>query len=164
MTACRIGEEREEVDRWLARMGEQAGFHLQLDSEGVCAIGHSSGVDGAIELAEARREVFLRVPLMPWPPARPEVLAAQCLQAHFLGIDTGGGSFAIDPAGPELVLWMSRPLDGLGAQAFATWVVQFLEAAGRWREVLLALDTQAGGAAEAREFDAPIPAAPLRAA
>ncbi len=142
MTACRIGEERDEVGRWLRHMGERIGFPLVLDAEGVCAVGHSNGLECAIEVAEARREVFLRVPLMPWPPARPEALAAQCLQAHFLGIDTAGGSFAVDPAGGELVLWASRSLEALDAQAFGSWVADFLEVAGRWRHELWALDAQ----------------------
>jgi len=140
VTAWTIDEQHAQVNRWLRRLGELAGFAPELDAEGLCAIGHRSGLECAIEVFGPHGEVVVRVPLMPWPPARPEAVASQCLQAHFLGIDTVGASFAIDPAGAELVLWKSAPLDSLDAERFPAWLDELFEAALRWRDALWQLD------------------------
>lgn len=124
------------VNAWLASMGRRAGLSLQLDDEGLCAIGHTSQLDCAIEVPDGAGTVFLRAPLMPWRDGEYPQLAAWCLSEHFLGLATGGASFAIDRAEGELVLWLSRPLAALDESSFAALVLGFLDNAAECRERL----------------------------
>jgi len=80
--------------------------------------------------------VYLRVPLMPWREGEHPQLAAWCLSEHFLGLATGGASFAIDRDEGELVLWLSRPLAALDEQSFAAMVAGFLDQAAACQERL----------------------------
>lgn len=136
MTAMSLSESHQLVDEWLRQIGAQAGFPLRLDAEGVGAVGHRSGLDCAIEVDAVRRMVFLTVPLMPWPMEAPDRVAARCLQGHFLGVDTAGGSFAIDDQTRELVLWKSLPLERFDAQTFGEALASFLDVAQAWRDDL----------------------------
>lgn len=124
------------VNAWLAALGRRAGLALKLDADGVCAIGHASQLDCALEVPDGAGTVYLRVPLMPWRDGEHPHLAAWCLSEHFLGLATGGASFAIDRDEGELVLWLSRPLAALDEQAFAALVVGFLDQAATCRERL----------------------------
>ncbi len=128
------------VNEWLAALGRATGLRLRLDEEGVCGIGHASGVDCAIEVPEGGDSLYLRAPLMPWPGRHPLRMAERCLEAQFLGLATQGASFAIDPRDSELVLWQCVPLAVLDGDALARRVTGFLELAARWREDLLAAD------------------------
>ena len=145
MTAAPLGESHLLVDGWLRQIGAQAGFPLQLDAQGVGAVGHLSGLDCGIEVDEARRLVFLTVPLMPWPSQPPAVLAHRCLQAHFLGLDTAGGSFAVDDQTRELVLWKSLPLERFDAPSFGEELASFLDAAQGWRDDLMSPQASLSG-------------------
>ena len=128
------------VNEWLAALGARAGLALKLDEEGVCGVGHVSGMDCAIEVPDGGRSLYLRSPLASWPPRQPQRIAECCLQAQFLGLETDGASFAIDPRDGELVLWQCVPLAALDQDAMASLVVGFIEAAARWRESLLEAD------------------------
>jgi len=136
MTAASLGESHQLVAEWLRQIGAQTGFPLQLDAQGVGAVGHLSGLDCGIEVDEARRQVFLTIPLMPWPVEPPAVLAQRCLQAHFLGLDTAGGSFAVDDQTRELVLWKALPLERFEAHSFGEELASFLDVAQAWRDDL----------------------------
>lgn len=128
------------VNHWLVALGARTGLALGLDEEGVCGVGHASGMDCAIEVPDGGSSVYLRAPLMAWPPRQAPLVAQYCLEAQFLGLETQGASFAIDPRDGELVLWRSVPVAVLDAEALATLVVGFIEAAARWREGLLRID------------------------
>jgi len=142
------------VNTWLAALGARAGLALRLDEEGVCGVGHVSGMDCAIEVPDGGSSVYLRAPLMAWPPRQARRIAEHCLEAQFLGLETDGASFAIDPRDSELVLWKSVPVATLDEAALASLVVGFIEAAARWRESLRRADgTQWDG----------VPASPLMA-
>ncbi len=142
------------VNQWLVALGGAAGLSLRLDPEGVCGVGHASGMDCAIEVPEGGASVYLRAPLLAWPTRHPLRTAERCLEAQFLGLDTDGASFAIDPRDGELVLWKCVPVAALDAGAMARLVTGFLESAARWREDLLAADASA---------PAGLPAIPLMA-
>lgn len=144
------------VNAWLGSLGRRAGLALTLDAEGVCAIGHASQLDCAIEVPDGAGTVYLRVPLMPWREGREHPqLAAWCLSEHFLGLATGGASFAIDRAEGELVLWLARPLAALDEQAFAAMVVGFLDNAAACRERLEAACREPGAARASHGLDTP---------
>lgn len=128
------------VNQWLAALGARAGLALRLDEEGVCGVGHVSGLDCAIEVPDGSDSVYLRTALMPWPPRQPQRIAEHCLEAQFMGLGTDGASFAIDPRDGELVLWKSVCVAVLDEAALEHLVVSFVDAAARWREDLLAID------------------------
>lgn len=135
------------VNEWLAALGAKAGLALRLDEEGVCGVGHVSGMDCAIEVPDGGSSVYLRAPLASWPPRHALRIAEYCLETQFLGLETDGASFAIDPRDGELVLWKCVPLAVLNEETLASLVVGFIEAAAGWRESLLRTDgSQADGA------------------
>lgn len=135
------GEDQALVDGWLRALGARAGLPLQLDAEGVCAIGHSSGLDCAIEVPEGAGTAYLRAPLLPWPPeSAAGALGEYCLSAHFLGLGTAGACFAINPRSRELVIWKALGLSLFDATSFADALLQFLDLAAQWRDELQAFD------------------------
>lgn len=133
------------VDEWLAALGARAGLALRLDEEGVCGVGHVSGMDCAIEVPDAGGSVYLRAPLLAWPARQALRIAGRCLEAQFMGLGMDGASFAIDPVDGELVLWQAVRVSDLDEDALARLVVGFIEAAARWREDLLHLDAMPQG-------------------
>ena len=74
---------------------------------------------------------------------------------HFLGLKTGGASFAIDTEERELVMWMSRRLAALDSTSFATMLAEFLEYAAWWKDRL-----QSGDDSNSPPSDAFLPPAP----
>jgi len=146
------------VNSWLGDLAHQIDTPLMLNEYNVCAIGHVSGIDCIIEAPATHGLVLLRAALLPWP--RPEAQAAErFLELHFLGLKTGGASFAIDAEERELVLWMSRRLAALDSNSFSSMVAEFLEQAAWWKNTLLADDDP-----NARSTGSTFPAAPGSAA
>ncbi|MBL0420132.1 type III secretion system chaperone [Ramlibacter sp. AW1] len=130
-------EEQARVNAWLRSLGAKTGLTLQLDDSGLCAVGHDCGLDCAIEVPDGHGMVYLRVPVLPWPSGgQPHVLAEHCLEASFLGMQTGGACFAVDRQDAELVLWTSRPLTALDENSFLAWVLALLETAAEWKQKL----------------------------
>ncbi len=123
------------VNHWLRALSAKTGLQLHLNEQGVCAIGHTSGLDCAIEVPEGRCRVYLNIPLMPWVGS-PAALAEHCLGENFMGINTDGASFAIDRHEGQLVIWITRRLDTLDEASFGTLIVDFFETASRSRQAL----------------------------
>lgn len=130
-------EEHARVNLWLRALGARTGLALQLGPDGVCAVGHSSGLDCAIEVPDGQNTLFLRIPLMAWPSGEhPHLLAERCLQENFIGVGAGAACFAIDRAEAELLLWLARPLDTLDETALGLLIVEFFATAVHWKQEL----------------------------
>lgn len=125
--------DRQLVAGWLAVLRGGAAEGLRLRDEGVCAVGHVSGLDCAVE-APGDGSVYLRTPLMPWRAGADGDLAERCLALHFLGLQTDGACFAIDRDEAALVLWTAWPLSTLDGPAFIGRMAAFMETAARWRD------------------------------
>lgn len=149
------------VNDWLEYLGGQTRLVLCLDDEGVCAIGHQSGLDCVVE-APGDGSVYLRVGILPWEPEAHPDLAERCLVAQFMGRDTHGASFGVDPVDGQLVLWQERPLISLDEKSFCQLVVQILECAAHWRSGLPAAEEDAERAASI-DADRPADFSMLRA-
>ena len=128
-------EDRALVNHWLHYLGQQSRVHLHLDHDGICTIGHASGLDCAVEVP-GNGSVYLRVAMFPWEPEDNPDLAERCLLASFIGIETGGAAFGVDPMDAELVLWQERPLSCLDDAGFARMVTRLLDNAVRLRRDL----------------------------
>lgn len=152
-------DERTLVNGWLRGLGLQAHLSLRLDEQGLCGIGHTSGIDCVVEVPDQAGRLYLWSPLMPWPCLHPQLIAERCLGAHFLGVQTGGASFALDPSGTELMLWQMHPLAVLDEGRFASAVIEFIEQAAQWRDNLQRLDLRP----PAFPFPPPLPDAPFEA-
>lgn len=131
-------DEHDVVNNWLRILGARVQVSLQLDQDGLCAIGHLSGIDCALEVPEGCGKVFLRAPLLSLDQCG-EATLRFCLAQHLLGINTAGAVFAIDQKEDAIVLWQTRDLAGLDLESFAMMVVEFFEAADHWRYELDAL-------------------------
>ncbi len=143
-------EARARVDAWLDRLGRRSGLHLQLNEDGVCAIGHASGLDLVVQVPPAQGLVLLGVALLELEALRHAGLARECLARQAAALVAGGGSlggcvFALDPQTDELLLLRALPVDALDADRFQALVVDTLDTAERW-------------AREFRQFDAAAPA------
>lgn len=131
---------RSRVNGWLETLGAATGLALALDEQGVCAVGHASGIDCALEVPADGDTIYLRAPLCHWSPQNPARVAEFCLEAHFLGLETDGASFSIDPYDRELTLWKSLPIATLDGDALAARIVRFLETAAHWRDAVCQAD------------------------
>lgn len=136
MTSSQDNPDRVLVNHWLQGIGAKTGLALALDDHGVCAVGHASGIDCALEIPDGEARVYMRAPLMPWRMGEHPLVAEACLAEHFMGMRTSGASFAIDTEEGELVLWKSWALVALDEDRFGQLVVGFLETAAAWRAEL----------------------------
>jgi len=136
------GNDRALVNQWLEDLGRLSRVDLHLDADGVCTIGHESGLDCAVEVP-GNGSVYLRVALLPWEPEDNPDMAERCLLGSFMGISTGGAAFGVDPMDAELILWQERPLVCLDEVSFANMVAQILDNSVRWRRDLEAAEEEA---------------------
>ncbi|HSW16231.1 MAG TPA: CesT family type III secretion system chaperone [Ramlibacter sp.] len=153
MTESGITEDHVLVNHWLRGLNAKTGLHLRLNDQGVCAVGHASGLDCAIEVPDGRGVAYLRIPLMPWAGS-PSTLAEYCLTEHFMGINTEGAAFAIDREERELVLWTARRLSSMDEQRLGRLLVELFDTAVRWKvqlEEFCRGQTADTGAHDARE-------------
>jgi hypothetical protein len=128
MTTSETNEAHVRVNAWLRGLGGRTGLHLNLSDEGVCAVGHASGLDCAIEVPPGGGQLYLRVPLMPWA-GQPLELAAHCLQRNLLGVGGEAASLALDTVSGELLLWIMRPLDVLDEDILGRLVLELFACA-----------------------------------
>jgi hypothetical protein len=136
------GDDRAVVNQWLQYLSRRTGIPLALNDDGICAVGHESGLDCVVE-APGDGSVYLRVGILPWEPEADPDLAERCLIGQFMGRDTHGASFGVDPIDGELVLWQERPLVALDETSFSLLVVQILDTAVQWRSGLPAAQEKA---------------------
>ena len=129
------GDDRALLNLWLTHLSRASHAHLQLDDDGICTIGHESGLDCAVELP-GNGSVYLRVAMFPWEPETNPDLAERCLLASFMGIETGGAAFGVDPIDVELVLWQERSVGSLDEAGFSRLVTQLFDNAVRLRKEL----------------------------
>jgi hypothetical protein len=142
MTSAHHGEDAAVVNHWLEHLGRETRLALRLDDEGVCAIGHESGLDCVVE-APGNGSVYLRVGILQWEPEAHPGRAERCMIAQFMGRDTHGASFGVDPVDGQLVLWQERPLISLDEVSFCRLVVHILQNAVHWRSAIPAADEHA---------------------
>lgn len=142
------------VNHWLQELSRRTGVGLRLDDEGVCTIGHESGLDCVVEVP-GNGSVYLRVALLPWEPEENPHMAERCLLASFMGVNTGGAAFGVDPVDAELILWQERPLVSLNDASFYHLVTQILDNGVLWRLNLTAAQ-QAAALESADEHRAPL--------
>ncbi len=128
MSAHEPCEEHVLVNGWLRELGLRTGLSLRLGADGVCGIGHASGLDCAVEVPAGSGRMVLRIALMAVPQGCPE-LWEHCMAENFLGLGPDCATLAIDPAERDLVLWSVRGLEALDAGRFADWVVSMFETA-----------------------------------
>ncbi len=146
MASADHGSDTAVVNLWLDYLSRQTHLYLRLDGEGVCTIGHRSGLDCVVEVP-GDGSVYLRVGILPWEPEAYPGLAERCLLAQFMGRETHGASFGVDPVDAELVLWQERTLNSLDEKMFCDLVVQIFESAVHWRSAIPAAEEYAGQAA-----------------
>ena len=106
---------------------------MALSDEGVCTLGYGKGLDCVIEVPASYPVIYLRSPLMQLPPNDREALFKKLLTLNFLGIETGGASFAIDEEESTVVLWLSRRISDLDQTGFETLLGNFLAVAEQWK-------------------------------
>lgn len=138
MNESAISDDRKRVNAWLHQSAIRSHLEIELNDEGLCAIGHASGIDCALELPEGSGKLYLRAPLLSLQQASATRLR-NCLAEHLLGVRTGGAIFAIDEQEDCLLLWQDASIAQLDAQSFAQWLVDFLRTASFWQEQFLAL-------------------------
>lgn len=140
-------DDRSIVDSWLRSLGRILGWPLSLNVQGVCTIGHASGIECAVEVPDEGGCVVLRAPLMAWYPERHLELAVHCLKLQYLGLRTQGAVFGIDEEDSELSLWQVVPVAALDEAGFQGLVARFLDQAEYWQEALEVFCQEAPGEA-----------------
>jgi len=120
------------VDAWLRQPDIARNVDLCLDEDGVCVIGHASGIDCVVEVPLDQPTLYLSAPLLPLAALDDGLLRA-CMSAHLLGRATGGATFAIDLDDDQLVLWRANPIAALDGPGFVAGLVEFFTLASQWR-------------------------------
>ena len=92
---------------------------------------------------------------MPDPENR-DALIKSAMEANYFHRGTGGATFALNPETGALTLFESKPLKGLGEEAFYAFIERFVNALAVWNGIAV----QAKGDSEAPAPEAAEPAAP----
>jgi hypothetical protein len=135
MSTSEANEPQVRVNAWLRGLGARTGLDLHLSLDGVCAIGHISGLECVIEVPPDGGQVWLRLPILQWAGQSPE-LAVHCLQQNLLGIGAEAASLALDTTAGELLLWLVRPLDALDEDRLGLLILDLFACAQECREGL----------------------------
>ena len=97
---------------------------------------------------DAGERVFLFGDILAPDPEKREALLKSAMEANYFHRGTGGATFALNPETGALTLFESKSLEGLGEEAFYSFVERFVNALATWNGI-------AGQAQEADAAPAP---------
>jgi len=110
---------------------------LQLDEAGLCGLSYADDLELVLECPENSPLLYLYAPLAPLPDQGVKALFRQVLKANFLGLETGGASFAIHDRYNSVMLCHREAIDRLEDDyALETLLSNFIAMAGQWKKTL----------------------------
>ena len=92
---------------------------------------------------DAGENVFLFGDIKMPDPGRRDALVKSAMEANYFHRGTGGATFALNPETGELTLFESKPLEGLGEEAFYAFIERFVNALAIWNGIADSSKTQA---------------------
>ena len=106
---------------------------LSFDENGLCRLRFQQRY--VIDMKGVENGIWLIAFFGPLPADTTSAFLRSLLQAQFMGHDTGGASFSVNPESEELTLSLFCPSGGYDGNTFAEQVGNFVDAVARWSEV-----------------------------
>lgn len=106
---------------------------LSFDENGLCRLRFQQRY--VIDMKVVENGIWLIAFFGPLPADTTSAFLRRLLQAQFMGHDTGGASFSVNPESEELMLSLFCPSGGYDGNTFAEQVGNFVDAVARWSEV-----------------------------
>ena len=132
----------------MEKFAANAGLERVAATEGVWRFSADGNVFGVTQ-DDAGEYVFLFGDIRMQKPEKRDALIKSAMEANYFHRGTGGATFALNPDTGALTLFERKRLEGLGEEAFYSFVERFVNALATWN----------GIAAEAQEtVDASAPA------
>jgi len=113
----------------IAAVGSWLGAFGVDDFAGRCTFKYHDTIDFTVEVSADESFLCVSAVLGERTASDNPRLLLQLLQLNHLGIETGGTCLSVDETGQNIVLWYSRPVQGLGAEGFNNLVASFLDSA-----------------------------------
>ena len=118
----------------LAALGRKIDFpDLSFDENGLCRLRFQQRY--VIDLKVVENGIWLMAFFGPLPADTTSSFLRRLLQAQFMGYDTGGASFSVNPDSEELTLSLFCPSGGYDSNSFVEQVGNFVDALARWSGV-----------------------------
>lgn len=133
-------DERTTVERLLGEVGHRVGARLTLDADGACAMTYRGGGQVVVEAADGTGCVVLHAPVAPASGTGREALYARALKLNLLGVETGGCTLGLDEANAEIVLMLTRSLEGMDALGFEALLANFIDRTARLKALLVEVE------------------------
>lgn len=121
----------EDLAAWLAPYGVE-------DFEGRCVFTYRDEIAVSVDATADGGTLFLSAVIGTVLQEPDAAFLKRLLELNLMGQATRGASFAIDPAGPYLVLWLCWPISNLDIDTFQSFFAAFLDTASKYREELFA--------------------------
>lgn len=134
----------EQVNQWLAELGEQTQADLTLDQNGRCSLSAGDDVDLDLFCAPAHDNFFLSLPLMSLADQNSRLLLMEhALNVNLFQQETNGAAIALDPESHDLLLCYAHPLDGTDFGAFYNILGNMIETGRALKNRLTAFNREA---------------------
>lgn len=124
------------VNHMLEEVAARTGVSgLRLNDAGLCGLSYIDDLELVLECPENSPLLYLYAPLAPLPDQGAEVLFRQILKANFLGLETGGASFAIHERYNSVMLCHREAIDLLeGNHGLEMLLSNFIAMASHWKK------------------------------
>ena len=133
------------LDELIARFADNAGIDDATPVEGVWKFSADGNVFGmTTDDTDDKVWIFGEVALP--DPERKDAFLRSVMEANYFHRGTGGATFSINPDTGALTLFASERLDGLGEEAFFSFVEKFVNVLATWNGLAVAAGGQAGPA------------------
>lgn len=110
---------------------------LRLNDAGLCGLSYVDDLELVLECPENSPMLYLYAPLAPLPDQGTDPLFRQILTANFLGLETGGASFAIHDRYNSVMLCHREAIDRLdGSHGLEKLLSNFISMASHWKKAL----------------------------
>ena len=122
----------------LEEVGARTGVSgLRLDDSGLCGLSYSDDLEVVLECPEGSPVLYLYAPLVSLPDRDAEELFRKILKANFLGLETGGASFAIHDRYNSIMLCHREVIDRMEDNyALEKLLSNFIAMASQWQKKL----------------------------
>ena len=122
------------LEELIAKFAANAGLERVAATEGVWRFSADGNIFGVTQ-DDAGENVFLFGEIRASDPAKRDALIKSAMEANYFHRGTGGGTFSLNPGNGELTLFESKRLEGLGEEAFYSFVERFVNALATWNGI-----------------------------
>jgi hypothetical protein len=143
------------LEELISKFAANAGLERVAATEGVWRFSADGNVFGVTQ-DDAGENVFLFGEIRASDPAKRDALIKSAMEANYFHRGTGGGTFALNPGNGELTLFESKRLEGLGEEAFYSFVERFVNALATWNGISGLAQTADSAPETSETFENPI--------